>query len=196
MKNNTFSVKEINKSFPYLKPFQGILIKIKYTTEILLLIRAIMSVLSSAAMIPIVVLFIYNWFKRLIIVSSVLFTTSFAPVVISDGGHNFSMNFRNLLEYLSITFHNWLFNDNLLPSHARNEQRIEDLILNPVSHSQPIHDLATAPRLDNLITQGSGQELNIPLPPTDHVNISLSSHPSPAGGGAMSATNNAERLVS
>jgi len=125
MSNKTLTVKEINKSFPYLRPFKDILIKIKYTTgpegEILLLIKAIMLFLSSAALIPIVVLFIYIIIRNILLFTSAVFTTSFAPVVISNGGHNFMINIRNFAEYLSITFHNWLFSDNLKPSHQRIE---------------------------------------------------------------------------
>jgi len=106
LSNNTLTIKELNKSFPYLKPFQSILIKIKYTIEVLLLLKVIMSLLSNAAVIPIVGLFIYVIFRNLFLFTSVVFTTSFAPVVVSKGGQEFTTNLRNFMEYLSITFHN------------------------------------------------------------------------------------------
>lgn len=147
LSNNTLTIKELNKSFPYLKPFREILIKIKYTTEILLLIRAIMSVLSSAAVIPIVGLFIYIIFRNLFLFTSVVFTTSFAPVVVSKGGHDFIGNLRNFMEYLSISFHNWLFNDNLIPAHIR---------LDPINNT-------SAPGTH--VGDGAGQVVSLPVEP-------------------------------
>jgi len=65
-----------------------------------------MSFLSNAAMIPIVVLFIYIIFRNIFLFISVVFTSAFAPVALSEGTQKFTLNLRNLFEYLSITFHN------------------------------------------------------------------------------------------
>lgn len=116
--------------------------------EILILIKAILSFISSAAIIPVVGFWIYVWFQRILLFTSVTFTATFGPAVFLTGvkdsaWDNFTTNSRNLFEYLSVSFHNWLFNDNLIPKHLRLDEAQETIDL--PKWEQDIHFSPTNP---------------------------------------------------
>jgi hypothetical protein len=60
----TFSETSLNQSFKYLKVYKGILTNIKYTIEVLLIVKALLSVLTNMAFIPIFALSVYLFMRK------------------------------------------------------------------------------------------------------------------------------------
>lgn len=119
-RHKTLSETNLNKNLTHLISFKDILTKIKFTVEILSLIKIILSFLSTAAFIPIFVLSIYLFIRKIILLFSVLFTSSFTATYLNYYSSNLN-NFNNILgdlklsiKNLTIQGFNYIFDEDLI----------------------------------------------------------------------------------
>lgn len=109
---------ELQASLKQLYIFKDILSNIRYSVEMLMLIKSIIYFISSAAIIPFLVTAVYVFFKRLILFFSVTFSGFFAAhYTVFWVRHTFKKEIIAYMEVLrsySIRFHNWLFSDHMV----------------------------------------------------------------------------------
>jgi hypothetical protein len=67
----TLSITSLNQSFKYLKVYKGILTSIKYTIEVLIVVKALLSVITNMAFIPIFALSVYLFIRKVALVIGV-----------------------------------------------------------------------------------------------------------------------------
>lgn len=119
-RHKTLSEKALHNSIPHLILFKDILIKIKYTVELLTMIRVILSLISNIAFIPIFVLAIWLLIGKVYILFSVLFTSTLVSAYLTNHYDyisktaDFLSKFKEVLRGISIRTHNWLFADDLI----------------------------------------------------------------------------------
>lgn len=141
---------DFNESLIHLAMFKNILINIKYTVEGLVLIKTIFSLISKISFLPIFILSIWILFRRIYIWFSLLFTSSFATIYLTNQYDyisktvDFLIKVKEALRWLSIRTHNWLFSDDLtsisevdraINQHMANTQANFDSSLTDRAHS-------------------------------------------------------------
>lgn len=119
-RHKTLSEKALHNSIPHLILFKDILIKIKYTVELLTMIRVILSLISNIAFIPIFILAIWILIGKVYIIFSVLFTSTLVSAYLTNHYDyisktaDFLSRVKEALKGISVNLHNWLFNDDLI----------------------------------------------------------------------------------
>lgn len=138
--HKTLSEKTIQELFSHLIIFKEFLTNIKYTVEMLLLFRLILGVIGNIAFIPIFVLAIWILFKKLSVVFSLLFTSSYISIYLTNrfdyitATYDFLNQVKEYLRGLSIKWHNWLFSDNLISRALLEELAPVDAVVRPSSN--------------------------------------------------------------
>jgi len=117
-RHKTLSEINLFESLKYLTIFKDILLKIKYTAEVLILVKTILSFLVKAASIPLLALSVYIIIKRVLVAISLIFTSTFTAAFFSNYFDHISKleELKSTLRLLSIRTHNYLFNDDLVSS--------------------------------------------------------------------------------
>jgi hypothetical protein len=122
------------KLYPYLSIFKSMLSKIKLTIEIFMVIKGIFKFISSAAMIPLVILSIYFLIRRILLAISVIFTSSVTSLYLSDNFtlfHHIKITLLSIREFLrvsSLHLHNFIFNESI-PVYPEKEHKIISTII-------------------------------------------------------------------
>jgi hypothetical protein len=117
-KDRTLNDDELKDSLKHLYMFKDVLSNIKYTVELLTIIKIIISVVSNAAFIPIFVLANWALIRGGLRLISYLFTAVCAKFYIeahTDHGSKISA-ITDWLRVASMNIHNWIFGDNLIPA--------------------------------------------------------------------------------
>lgn len=105
---------------PKLGIFKDILTKIKISLELLNIIRRLLKYIVNVAFIPVFILGLVTILRKLWIIFSVLFTSSFTTIYLTNHYDyisktvDFLAAIKDSFRSLSLRFHNWLFNDDLV----------------------------------------------------------------------------------
>jgi hypothetical protein len=124
---------DFNEALSRLDAFKNILINIKYSVELLLIAKTIFSLITKISFLPIFILGIWIIIRKVYIASSLLFTSSLATVYLTNHydyiskTYDYLLAIRLILRELSIKWHNWLFNDDLI-SKKEVEQAIDKFV--------------------------------------------------------------------
>jgi hypothetical protein len=119
-KHKTLSERTIQRKLYHLNQFKDILTKVKFTVELLLLVKIVLGYINKYTFIPILILAIWLWIRKLYIGISLLFTSSFATAYFTNHYDYISKTFdfllrvKLILRKFAIRAYNWLFNDDLI----------------------------------------------------------------------------------
>ena len=119
-RHKTLSEKTIQGTLPHLNHFKDILTKVKFTVELLLLVKIILAYINKFAFIPILLLAILILIRKISVAFSLLFTSSFLSIYLTNHYDYISKTQELLfllklkLKNMSLSVHNWLFNDDLV----------------------------------------------------------------------------------
>ena len=137
-KDKTYSDLELKDSLKHLYIFKDIIGNIRFTLELLQILRGMLLFISSAAIIPVIVLsywvgirFIFRW-------ASYLFTIVVGLTLVeAKTDHNF--NIGTVIEWLRtshVTWHNWVFQDDMVSAKTVKIPRYTDIFHVPTSTPQ------------------------------------------------------------
>jgi len=111
---------DLNEYLRHLKVLKDVLTDIKYTVESLILVKVVFTFIARTAFIPILVLSIFILFRKVYVVFSLLFTSTFATIYLTNHydyiskANDYYLAIICYLRGISIKWHNWLFNDDLI----------------------------------------------------------------------------------
>lgn len=123
-RNKTLSETNLKESLSHLQMYKDLLLHIKFTIEVITFIRKLFGFITKAAFIPVFVLSLYYFIRRVVLLWSFIFTSSYASFYLNsyyDFNSKLS-SIKNSIKDISIKFHNWLFDDNLVSAGALNVQ--------------------------------------------------------------------------
>jgi hypothetical protein len=127
IRHKTLSESNLNDYLIYLTSYKDILTKIKYTVEVLALIKIILIFITNAAFIPVFFLSIYLLLRKIFIFSSLFVTSNFMMGYFTNDLNYISkikitlIKVKLTIKDLILKAHNYLFNDELISIKDVNE---------------------------------------------------------------------------
>jgi len=174
-KSKNLPVATLEESLPYLSCFKNILLKIKYTGEVLSLVKLILKGIVNIAFIPVFYIAIYLILRRLWVRISVLSFSGLSAAYITNyldyiaKIQEYLFNIKESLKSLSLRFHNYLFDGDLVSKTSEikeieilmNEYKADlDHMLSEYKNS--ISQMVSSPSLDASVPTAVTADVDLP----------------------------------
>lgn len=128
------------KDIPSLIIFRDGLHKVRFDIKTFLIIKKIISFIINGAFIPVIVLSIYFLIRKLIIISSLLFSYTVTSVYLANNFIFFNhirinlIAFKEFCRVFSLHIHNFIFNENV-PLYPVKENKTLNIIVESINNT-------------------------------------------------------------